>query len=360
MGAFKPLLDKVGAQVQRVKPGSQGIYALPWYVIIGEPKTGRSSVVKAAGLTWPLGDEPIKHADLGSGWVSGECAILEPGSSVVGQGKQHGLLGELARDLRSARPREAVDGALIVLRVADLADLEDEALEAFAKRYRDMLVELGVGVDADVPCYLFLTGYDTLWGFEDVFVWTAGRAKEDPWGFTLPADTPSQDSVKKIHEELDGLGARLESMCFHRLQGEDPIDVRVRVYQHLAEAHALVDKLKVFFKVVFQPNAYERAPWMRAMTIGAAVPGMGERPRAGVKRFLNMGLALPPPTMRGARPGGLPLHFFMKTTVLPESELVPLKKRWRDDTLTVVLLVLGILTMIGGVVVMAVLVSGKT
>jgi type VI secretion system protein ImpL len=35
------------------------------------------------------------------------------------------------------------------------------------------------------------------------------------------------------------------------------------------------------------------------------------------------------------RPGGLPIHAFVPTVVLPEREIVPLRVRWRDDKLLV-------------------------
>jgi type VI secretion system protein ImpL len=34
---------------------------------------------------------------------------------------------------------------------------------------------------------------------------------------------------------------------------------------------------------------------------------------------------------QGMRPGGLPLHALVKTVVIPEKDLVPLRVRWRDD-----------------------------
>ena len=34
---------------------------------------------------------------------------------------------------------------------------------------------------------------------------------------------------------------------------------------------------------------------------------------------------------QGMRPGGLPIHALVKTVVLPEKDLVPLRVRWRDD-----------------------------
>ena len=46
-----------------------------------------------------------------------------------------------------------------------------------------------------------------------------------------------------------------------------------------------------------------------------------------------MGLAQGPPVAVTPRPGGLPLHAFMSTVILPERDIVPLRTRWREDKL---------------------------
>jgi type VI secretion system protein ImpL len=199
---------------------------------------------------------------------------------------------------------------------------------------------------ADVPTYVVLTRYDTLWGFAEVFQWTPERRREDPWGFTLPFDTESQNAVPRIQQELEGLNARFEAYCLYKLLSEDPPEQRMRAFQHLAEVRALIEKLRQLLGIVFMANAFERAPWARAAIVGNAVPGTGDRLRAGVTRFLNMGLAQPPPAPAAPRPGGLPIFAFMKIVVLPEKDLVPLRTRWRDDRIIVIAMVVGILLLV--------------
>ena len=102
-------------------------------------------------------------------------------------------------------------------------------------------------------------------------------------------------------------------------------------------------------KVISFSSAYERAPWVRAVIIGAAVSGVGDRLRAGAARFANMGLYQNPyDPHRSQRPGGLPLHVFFKGIILPEKDLVPLRTRWRDDPATMVGIIMGVLFILGG------------
>jgi type VI secretion system protein ImpL len=174
-----------------------------------------------------------------------------------------------------------------------------------------------------------------------VFQWGPERAREEPWGFTLPPDTPIEKGLDRMNQDIEGVVARIEAYCLAKLASEDPPEQRTRAFQHLAEVHAFVERLRALFKQLALLNAFERTPWFRAVGIGSGVPGMGDRIRAGVKRFVNMGLTQGQNVGGAQRPGGLPLFHFMKTAVLPERDLVPLRTRWRDDKLIVVSAIAG-------------------
>jgi type VI protein secretion system component VasK len=351
MSAFSYELASVHAAVLRAHPASpKGIYTLPWYLVIGDPTSGRTAAIHAMNLTWRNGDGPLKTGvptELSTYWMPEECVIIEPESTVLGPRRNPAHLGALCEELHKERPREPVDGILLVLSVLDFIELDEERLQAYATAHRKYLVEVGRHLHADVPVYIILTRYDTVWGFAEVFQWSAERAREEPWGFTLPPDTPSQESLPRILKELDGLNARLEANCLWKLAGEDPPESRNRAFQHLAEVRAVMEKLREIFRLVAMTNSFERAPWIRAMVVGCSIPGSGDKLRAGVARFVNMGYVPGPSVHATNRPGGLPIHAFLRTVVLPEKDLVPLRTRWRDDLWIVITLVVGIALLIG-------------
>lgn len=349
-GSFVYELASAHAFVEQAHPGDpQGIYAVPCYLVLGEPGSGRSTVVRSMNLTWPPGDGRLQIGAVEprcTYWLAQEALFIEPEASVLGPRREPGQLTALCEELRRSRKREPIDGILLVLSIADFIDLDEQGLADYARRMRAYLVEVGRALRADVPTYVLLTRYDTLWGFAEVFQWTLERGREEPWGFTLPVETAPESAVPRILEEIEGLNARLESYCLARVGSEDPPEVRMRAFQHLAEVRALSARLRTLFEALAMANAFERAPWLRAVALGSALPGMGDRPRAGVRRFINMGLALPPSAPASPRPGGLPMHATMRTVVLPERDLVPLRKRFRDDPFTLFCFVGGVLLLV--------------
>jgi len=362
MSAFTYEIANVQAAVGRAYPAHpESIYAIPWYLVIGEPGSGKTTALQAMNLTWNQGNGPLQIGlpqQQCTYWMPQEAVFIEPGASVIGPACRSELLDELCRELRSTRPREPVDGIILVINVAAFIDCDEAGVDAYANTLRRYLIEVNQALHADVPVYVVLSRYDTLWGFAEVFQWGPDRVREDPWGFVMPADTPSQQAVPRILAELDGLNARIEAFCLAKLSSNDHPELRTRAFQHLAEVRAMMEKLRALFSTLAMANSFERAPWIRAVTVGSAVPGLGDRLRARVQRFFNMGLSQPA-TQGATRPGGLPIHAFMKTVVLPDKDIVPLRVRWRDDKVILICSALGLLLWIGAFIAAGVFAASK-
>src|SRR5262245_12539456 len=205
MSVFSYEIATVHAAVERAYPAHpEGVYAIPWYLVVGNPGSGRTAALHAMNLTWQGSDGPLKTGlpqQLCTYWMPKEAVFIEPEATVLGPGRSPSQLKELCEELRVTRPREPVDGILLVINVADFIDLDEQSIEAYANGLRRYMVEIGQTLQGEVPTYVVITRYDAVWGFAEVFQWAPERNKEDPWGFTLPPETPSQASLPRIREE---------------------------------------------------------------------------------------------------------------------------------------------------------------
>ncbi|MSP26763.1 MAG: hypothetical protein EXR75_16795, partial [Myxococcales bacterium] len=52
------LASVLSAQRRVYARAAEGVYAVPWYLVVGEPGTGRTTAVVALNLRWPHGDRP--------------------------------------------------------------------------------------------------------------------------------------------------------------------------------------------------------------------------------------------------------------------------------------------------------------
>jgi type VI protein secretion system component VasK len=346
MTTFAYELATVQQHQQNARPKHpDGVYSMPWYLVLGEPGHGRSTAIKALNLSWPRGDDPI---DLQlptaqcSYWIPDKAVFIEPGPAVLGPNRQQGMLAELCEELKTKRPREPLDGMVLVVSAQYLADSTEDGVQTYATGLRRYLIEIMQALAADIPVYVLVTAYDSLWGFGDAFQWTAERRDEEPWGFSLRPNVAASDTAEYVRQELDGLSARIESTCFAKLSSEDAWDGRTRAFQHLIEARDLMQKLGDFMQVITMGNAFERAPWVRALAIGSGIPGTGQRLRHGQVQFAAMGL-YPPQQSGTPQPGGMPLHALLDNVLLPERDIVPTRVRWRDDVAVIGLIGFGVL-----------------
>ncbi len=350
MSIFSKEIAQVLSQASRVTGG--GVYDAPWYLVVGEPRTGKSTVIRTMNMTW-TGDGQVQVGQQPqcTYWVAKEAVLIEAGDRICGPNRNPDYLRTLCEELKRVRPREPLDGVIMVLSATDLAELAETGLEAHAQALRGYLSEVCRTIGTDIPVYVIVNRYDTLWGFAEVFAWNADRAKEEAWGFVVPPNTQSQEAFPKVEEGLQGLAARIEALCLTKVSSEEQVELRIRAFQHLSESRLFIEKFRELMKIVGFSSRYERAPWIRAVIVGSSVPGIGDRIRACIARFSNMGLMQNPyDPARATRPGGLPVYSFFKTTVLPEKELVPLKVRWRDDVITMVGIILGSLLITTGLV----------
>lgn len=353
MTAFAYELATVMAHQASARAGDpEGAYAMPWYLVVGEPGSGRSTAIKAMNLSWPRGDQPVAlnmPEQLCSYWLPEKALFLEPGPTVLGPRRIQGRLAELCEELMVKRPREPMDGMILVVSAQQLVDGSEDAALELAKSLRRYLIEVQQALGAEIPVYVVVTAYDSLWGFGDAFQWTAARRDEEPWGFSLPPGLGAAETPARVKLELEGLLARIESMCFAKLSTEEPPEARTRALQHLVEARDLLTRLTEVMHVITMANAFERSPWVRALIIGSGIVGTGHRLRHCAVPFGQMGL-YPPAHSGTPQPGGMPLHALLELVLLPERDIVPTRTRWRDDVLIVVLWILGLLAWIGAVV----------
>lgn len=356
MTAFAYELAAVLAAQQRARPGDPaGAYAMPWYLVLGEPKSGRSSAIRAVSVSWPWGEGPVQTGAPDpqcTYWMPEKIVVIEPGPTVVGPNRDPSRLRDLCAELAEKRPREPLDGILLVLSTESLADIDERdehELARLARSYRSYVSEIYGYLQTEIPIYVVLTAYDALWGFGDAFQWTMARRDEEPFGFTIPVRVEPSQVHAQLGEHIEGLRARIESVCFAKLSAEEDPDARARAFQHLAEARSLLAKVTQLLGSLTTVNSFERTPWLRALVVGSAMPGTGDRLRHRAAEFAQMGL-FAPAASRTPQPGGLPLHGLVDHALWPERDIVPTKTRWRDDGPFVVMSILAVVCWIAALV----------
>ena len=222
--------------LRRLVEGKRYLYDLPWFMIIGTPGAGKTSVLLNSGLTFPVAEQMgvasaqmTLSKNLGTGncvwWFTNDAVLIDTAGRYTNP--DDGLLlspkpatqveaqadGQVASDdkkkvsveappapeavnraewlgflniLRNVRPRAPINGALLAVDVSRLLQDDDAQLLAHAAQLRARLGELRQELSIRFPVYVVLTKTDVLKGFADYFSSLTTEARSQVWGFTLP------------------------------------------------------------------------------------------------------------------------------------------------------------------------------
>ncbi|MET0328384.1 MAG: type VI secretion system membrane subunit TssM [Luteimonas sp.] len=261
----------------RQRGGRRSLYALPWYVVIGPPGSGKSTLVRNSGLEFPLAGRFGKEALRGVGgtrncdwWFTGEAVFLDTAGRYTTQDSDAetdagGWTGFL-RLLRRFRKERPVDGVLVTMSMSDLLLLDERERDAHAQAVRRRLDELQTQLKLRVPVYLVFTKCDLVAGFGEFFDDLDPAQRAQVWGMTFPAaKTLDGSAARGFAQEFNALLERLDARLVDRLHSERDRTRRAAILSFPQQFAAFGDIARDFTEAVFAGSAYGAAPLLRGV-----------------------------------------------------------------------------------------------
>ncbi len=250
--------------------GSAALYALPWYMLIGPPASGKSTALQHSGLQFPSlgrtgrGVQGIGGTRNCDWWFTNEAVLLDTAGRYVTEEEDReewfGFL-DLLRKYRKGKP---INGVLVMMNLADLLDASEEKIEWHAKTIRERIDELTGRLGIVFPVYLVFTKCDLIRGFVEFFEDLSRTERDQLWGATFPKDLPAKSSPGELFaSEFDLLLTALQARRIDRLSGaRGPQKVR-EVYGFPLQMTSGREKLTRFVETLFERNAYHENPIFR-------------------------------------------------------------------------------------------------
>ena len=195
--------------IEKFRSAGKSLYSVPWYVLVGEPGSGKTEAVRHCGVGFP----PGLHEELqGAGgtlnmswWFTNQAVILDTAGRLLFEDVEPGSTSEwqeFLKLLKRSRPNCPVNGLLLVIPADSLIRDTDQALDAKAVRLATQLDNIQKQLGVRFPAYVVITKSDLINGFREFFDRTDDpRAANQILGWSNPdtLDAPFRPELVDDH-----------------------------------------------------------------------------------------------------------------------------------------------------------------
>lgn len=277
-GRFKEALHTLKTSRRYGQRGERWRSELPWYLVIGQQASGKTRLLAASGLQFPL--DRVEALPPGAtaycDWYFADEAVLvetagrylvQPDRAVDAAGWST-LLG-LLKSRRRTRP---LNGVVVTVSVDTLLAGNEHDLELHARHVHNRLQEIQQTLHVDVPVYLVLTQADRLAGFAEFFDAQQGDGVEEVLGGRL-AGGKGDTEIAQVREAFEALLQRLGAELIARLHQERNAERRGRMLDFPRQAARIGDRLCLFVESGFSAHRYQRINGLRGFYLTSAKTG---------------------------------------------------------------------------------------
>ncbi|MBE7446418.1 MAG: type VI secretion system protein ImpL [Planctomycetia bacterium] len=296
------------------------LYVLPWYVILGESGTGKTTAISSAKL--PSSFAEISKVSGISGtrncdwWFFEQAIILDTAgrwSIHIDEGRDKEEWQKFLTLLTKYRKREPINGIIVSVAANKLLEASPEALAEDGRNIRCRIDELMGVLGFKFPVYVLVTKCDLIQGMTRFCDRLPEKGLDQPMGVINQA--LSTDTVTFQEQAINTIGERLRSLRLLFLQQPESEEADPGILLFPEEFKNLKRGLGVFMKEAFLGNPYQETSILRGLFFSS-----GRQEGRPFSHFLNaLGLIGEKEVLPGTSKG-LFLHDFF-------SRILPIDRR---------------------------------
>lgn len=239
-------------------------YELPFYLLVGEPQSGKSVLLQNSDLHFPFGQNKLSGIGGTRGcdwWFTEEAVILDLAGRLFTH--EGGVADQLEWEafldmLASYRPLCPANGILLVVPCDSLLVDSADVARQKANKIQAALLTLTKKLEAQLPIYMVLTKADKLFGFAECVHRLDAPKRHEMFGWSRGGD--KVDTPFDLEETRAGFRALVERARI--LRGEMLATARIpealtevdRMYAFPDELAALEEPLEIYLRRVFSES----------------------------------------------------------------------------------------------------------
>ena len=251
------------------------LYSLPWYIVCGEPGSGKTEAVRRCKVGFPPG---LQDEMQGAGgtinmhwWFTNYAVLIDTAGKLLFQETPPGTTTEWTEFLnllRTSRPHCPINGLLLVIPSESLLKDTFEEIESKAGKIARQLNTIQRILDVRFPVFVLITKCDKIVGFREFFAGVKNPQLQDQmtgWSNPAPLDTPFQ--LEAVSQHLAEVVKRIGRRSLGLLKDPVPTDAGKRrmdevdsLFSLSASVGALAPRLRKYLETIFVVGGQQAKP----------------------------------------------------------------------------------------------------
>lgn len=247
------------------------LYVLPWFIILGESRSGKTSAIKNSNLSSTLTD--VSQATIISGTKNCDWWFLEQ-AIVLDTAGRYTIPIEEEKDkeewesfltlLAKYRKKEPINGVIVAVAADALLKEDDTSLADKAKSIRQRINQMMRILGAKFPVYLLVTKMDLVNGFTDFCDHIPEQRAAQVMGYiNTDDDTDGQSILEKCMTAIFDKIRNLRSVFI-----QDRINNFAVTFSN--EFMNLKPGLETYVRTLFGEDIYQATPFFRGIYFSSA------------------------------------------------------------------------------------------
>jgi hypothetical protein len=269
------LRENFARGIEKFEAVGKDIYSLPWYIVCGEPGSGKTEAVRRCKVGFPPG---LQDEMQGAGgtinmhwWFTNFAVLIDTAGKLLFQEAPPGTTTEWTEFLsllRKTRPNCPINGLLLVIPSESLIKDSMEDIAAKAGKIARQLDTIQRTLDVRFPVFVLITKCDKIVGFREFFSGVKDPLLQDQmtgWSNPAPLDTPLQ--LEAVNRHLAEVVQRIGRRRLGMLKDPTPTDHSKRradevdsLFALSASIGALAPRLRKYLETIFGTSAQAAKP----------------------------------------------------------------------------------------------------
>ena len=205
------------AGVDKFKAAGKDLYSLPWYVLVGQPGSGKTEAIRHSAIGFPPG---LQDQLQGAGgtinmnwWFTNHAIILDTAGRLMFEEVAPGGTSEwqeFLKLLRTSRPNCPINGMLLVIPAESLLKDTADVIAKNAGKIAQQLDMIQRTLGVRFPVFVLITKSDYLTGFNQFFDdLTDPQLQHQIMGWSNPAPLDEPFKMEAVDAHLQEVRRRL-------------------------------------------------------------------------------------------------------------------------------------------------------